>query len=134
MRILLDTHILLWALTDDPKLSVKAREYIQDPNNELYYSAVSVWEIQLKHTAHPEAFSFSAKQFADLCEEAGYVGLPIKIPHVFSLDELVWPEDRPVHKDPFDRMLISQAKAENMKLMTHDAQLLHYSDRLLLPV
>ena len=95
MNILLDTHILIWALNDDPRLPEKARELILDEGNVVYYSSVSIWEVSIKHAIHPDTRADGA----------------------------------PPHHDPFDRMLISQAKAENMTFITHDSLLPYYQEK-----
>ena len=134
MKLLLDTHILIWALNDDPALSETARELILDPDNVVYYSTVSVWEIAIKHAAHPDNVGFTGRELADFCRDAGYLCLDVKDRHVFALETLKYPEDAPRHNDPFDRMLISQAKAENMTLLTHDSLIPYYDEKCILQV
>jgi len=118
MRILLDTHILLWALSNDEKLPKKARELIENEENEIYYSVVSLWEVEIKHLAHPDIMPVSAEEIADYCEQSGYKRIIIKETHVFAMKELKREKDAQPHKDPFARMLICQADVENMVFIT----------------
>ena len=128
MKLLLDTHILIWALNNDPRLSRKARTLIQDQNNTIYCSSVSIWEISIKHSSHPEHVKFSGEQLAFYCGQAGFIPLEMREKHVFSLETISQKEGSLKHHDPFDRMLIAQAKAEHMKLITHDSLLGQYSE------
>lgn len=72
MRILLDTHILLWALSNDARLPKKARELIVDKENEIYYSVISLCEVEIKHLAHPDMMPVSAEEISGYCEQSGY--------------------------------------------------------------
>ncbi len=129
MKLLLDTHILIWALADDAKLPQKAREFISDETNELYVSVVSIWEIVIKHMLHPKEFPYSGKSFCDACMRAGYETLSVKAGHVLAVEGLRRDEKAPSHKDPFDRLLIAQAKTEGMLLLTHDELLAAYGEQ-----
>ena len=124
MRILLDTHALLWWLSDNPKLGEKARAKIADPKNLILVSAASLWEIAIKQGI--------GKIEADIAEiekevaQQGMVRLGIEADHLIELTSL--PDH---HRDPFDRMLIAQAGAEDISLLTADMQLAAYSiDRI----
>ena len=128
MKLLLDTHILIWALADDPKLPQKARELILNESNELYASVVSLWEVTIKHTLHPGELSYSGKDFYDACARAGFELLPVKAEHILVVESLHRNENAPPHKDPFDRLLIAQAKNEDMTFVTHDALLPGYGE------
>ena len=134
MNLLLDTYILIWALNEDPALPETARELILDPDNVIYYSTVSVWEIAIKHAAHPDNVEFTGKELSGFCMEAGFHCLEVKERHVFALETLKRPEDAPRHNDPFDRILVSQAKAENMVFVTHDSMIPYYGERCIMPV
>ena len=134
MNLLLDTHILIWALNEDPELSVAARELILDPTNSIYYSTVSVWEVAIKHALHPDNVQFTGKELSAFCKEAGFHCLDVKERHVFALETLKRPEDAPKHNDPFDRMLLSQAKADNMVFLTHDALIPYYNEHCIVSV
>ena len=128
MKLLLDTHILLWTLSDDVQLPEKARKLLENEENEVYYSLVSLWELQIKLLAHPGQMDFTAKQVADYCSESGFYKLPIREEHIFCLQNLKRPESAPVHKDPFDRLLICQAMEENMLFITHDHLIPDYNE------
>ncbi|MBQ8054447.1 MAG: type II toxin-antitoxin system VapC family toxin [Lachnospiraceae bacterium] len=134
MNLLLDTHILIWTLNEDPALSEKARELILDSDNAIYYSTVSVWEIAIKHALHPDNVEFTGKELASFCKEAGFLPLEVRDRHVFALDTLSRPADAPRHNDPFDRMLIAQAKAENMVFLTHDSLIPYYGEQCIMSV
>ena len=134
MNLLLDTHILIWALTEDERLPEKARQFILDPDNAIYYSTASIWEISIKHAIHPDEIEFSGRELSTYCQEAGFLQLEIRGRHVYALETLVRPKDAPPHKDPFDRILLSQAKAENMSFLTHDALISGYDEKCVIPV
>lgn len=72
MKVLLDTHIILWALTNDERLSEKAKTIILFRENDIYYSTASIWEISIKHMAHPEHMTLSGEQLSAYCQKAGY--------------------------------------------------------------
>lgn len=128
MKLLLDTHILLWALTDDVRLSAKARKLIEDADNDICYSVVSPWEVQIKHDLHPDKLAVNAQELAGYCEQAGFRPLPIRLQHVFGLASLEREAGAGVHKDPFDRILVCQAAAEKMLLVTHDSRIGEYTE------
>ena len=129
MNILLDTHILLWSVTEDEKFPDKADEIINDPKNKIYYSSVSVWEAAIKRLKHPDKIAdLSTQELTDLCDDADFQELPLMADQVLMLETLSRPDDAPPHKDPFDRILIAQAKAENMIFLTHDDTLTFYNE------
>lgn len=128
MKILLDTHILLWALSDDAKLPEKAKSIILREENDIYYSTVSVWEAAIKYSLHPEQMPVSGRALSSYCRRAGYSVLPVRDDHVWALETIKRPVDAPRHNDPFDRMLIAQAKSEGMLFVTHDALLPYYNE------
>lgn len=134
MNLLLDTHILIWALNDDPQLSQKAKEMIMDPDNAVYYSVVSIWEVSIKHSSHPEDLEFSGRELSEYCQDAGFLPLEMRDKHVYSLETLTRSENAPHYNDPFDRMLVAQAKAENMSFITHDSLIPYYEERCIIPV
>ncbi len=134
MKILLDTHIILWALTNDERLSQKAEMIISKTENEIWYSAASVWEVTIKYMNHPDHMPISGKQLSQYCHRAGYQMLPVKECHVHALERLRRMENAPMQKDPFDRILISQAKAENMMFITHDSLLPWYREECIIAV
>lgn len=127
MRLLLDTHIALWAITDSPKLSAQARNLILSPENEIYVSAASVWEIAIKHSLGRHTIPISGEKARRHFADAGYLPLPITDQHAAAVETLP-----SIHADPFDRMLVAQALTEPLKLVTHDATVAGYSDGILL--
>ena len=120
MDIILDTHILIWALDEDDRLSEGARRLIDDNNNFIYFSSLSVMEIAIKHKKNPDKMDWSAEELYHDCLEAGYYTLPFKPKHAIHLDGLKLKEGSRVNGDPFDRGLIAQAKQEGMILLSHD--------------
>ena len=134
MKILLDTHIAIWAVLDSEELSDVARAMILDEDNEIYYSAASIWEITIKHMAHPETFLYSGRHLVQGCEANGFISLPIFNKHSAELETLVRSKDAPPHKDPFDRILLAQAKSEGMKFMTHDSLIPYYNESFVINV
>ena len=131
-EILLDTHMILWAMLDDPKLNDKMRNIILDPNNTIYYSIASMWEVQIKYDL--KKMPISGIEFMHYCEQSGYHKLPVDDLHVVELAGLVRDEAAPFHNDPFDRILISQAKAEGFTFLTHDSLLRGYNESCLVEV
>ena len=134
MNLLLDTHILIWALNDDPRLPEKARELILDENNTIYYSTVSIWEVSIKHAIHSDHVDFTGQELAQYCGEAGFLPVEMRDKHVFALETITRKEGSPPHHDPFDRMLVAQAKAENMSFITHDSRIPFYEEKCIIPV
>ena len=134
MRLLLDTHILIWALLDDPRLPQLARRLIEDEANEVFYSSVAMWEVAIRHAKRPDKLAISAPDLAEYAAESGFYDMPLQEKHVFGLDALSRPEDAPPHSDPFDRIMICQAKAEGMLFITHDPLLPHYGEPCVLVV
>ena len=134
MNLLLDTHILIWALNEDPKLSEKARSLILDPGNAVYYSSVSIWEFAIKHALHPDNVAFSGKELSQYCQEAGFLPIEMRDRHVYALETITRADDAPAHHDPFDRILIAQAKAENLSFLTHDSLIPYYNETCIVPV
>jgi PIN domain nuclease of toxin-antitoxin system len=127
MQILLDTHVVLWALVDDAALSVQARGLINDDRNVLWVSAVSIWEISIKHALRRGDMPISGKEALGYCRAAGYRWLDIRPEHAAEVEALP-----PIHADPFDRLLIAQAVTEPMKLLTHDSVIARYHPDILL--
>lgn len=128
MKILVDTHIAMWSVFDADKLSKKARDILSNSENEFFYSVVSVWEIAIKGIARPDLSIADGEIFAKCCEMAGFRELSLNKSHVFALKTLKRSEDAPKHKDPFDRILICQAKIENMIFLTHDSLIPYYEE------
>jgi len=121
MKLLLDTHLLLWAASQPEKLSAAARKLLDDPRNELLFSAASLWEIAIKATLGREDFRVEPRLLRRGLLDNGYIELPITSLHAVSIDGLP-----SLHKDPFDRLLLAQAVSEGITLLTTDAQLARY--------
>ncbi len=128
MNILLDTHIALWAVADTGKLSGDVIELLESVENKVFYSIVSVWEVAIKHRIKPEQMPVPEEEFAGLCQKTGFVQLPVKNGHIFLLKTLKRTSAAPKHNDPFDRLLLAQAKYEELKLVTHDSLLPYYNE------
>lgn len=127
MRLLLDTHIALWAITDSPKLPKHARDLILAPSSEVFVSAASIWEIAIKHNLNRGNMPVSGAEAARYFSEAGYTLLPVTAEHAAATETL------PLHHaDPFDRMLVAQAFTEPFRLVTHDGVVARYGDVILL--
>ena len=134
MNILLDTHIIIWALTDDKRLSKAARTIIMDPGNNLYYSAASVFEVDMKTKSKHSNLTFSTDDFINACKEAGYIASPLKESHISAANHLVWDGPGDPHKDPFDRILLAQAVTENMHFMTSDEKIPQFKQNCIIAV
>lgn len=134
MNLLLDTHIAIWALLDDPALSQKARDMILDPDNTIYYSTVSTWEVMLKNSKDRTNLELTAEMFVEYCEEAGFVPLTLRNKHILGVHSLKRSDNAPPHNDPFDRLLIAQAKTENLSFLTHDGRIPYYIEKCIIPV
>lgn len=135
MNYLADTHILIWAITDNPKLSVKARKILLEKDNTIYYSFVNIWEIAIKHSLHKSNITFSSQQFEELCTFAGYSLLETNCKHAIMVETLKYADNAPKkHRDPFDRLLLAQAKTENMFFLTHDELVPYYNEPCIISV
>ena len=128
MKYILDTHLLIWAHLEDAKLPEAVFEVINDAENEIFYSVASIWELDIKHSKSPAKMPISGELMYSWCERAEMFPLPILNNHVFQLKSLKRKDNSPPHNDPFDRILISQAKAENMILLTRDSLLQDYEE------
>ena len=126
MKSLLDTHVLIWYFADDKKLSDEVRKLIEDDMNEIYYSALSIFEIELKHANHPDLMPFIGEEIIKYCRQVGFKPLPLNQNHVLAVKNLTRKENTPPHRDPFDRLMISQAIVESMIFITHDARIAEY--------
>lgn len=126
MNLLLDTHIALWAIADSPKLPAKARELIANPRNTVWISAASLWEITIKHSLGRGDMPVSGREALAYFEQAGYRFLPIEPEHTVAVGELPH-----LHADPFDRLLVAQARQVPMHLVTHDAMVARYGETII---
>lgn len=126
MKILLDTHVLLWFCKGDERLSLQARQIIADKANEIYYSLLSVYEVEIKHTAHPDKISMNGERFLNHCQRLGFIQAPLNIWHVLEVKNLTRKKNTPPHRDPFDRLMLCQAIVEDMIFITHDERIAEY--------
>lgn len=126
MNLLLDTHLLLWAAGQPEKLSEQARALLLDPANRLAFSAASLWEISIKSALGRADFRVDARRLWRLLLANGYRELPVSGEHSVAVHELPL-----LHKDPFDRILIAQARVEGLTLLTADAQVSCYGEAVL---
>lgn len=115
MKLLLDTHLLLWAAGQPDRLSKTARDLIEAEGSELIFSTASLWEIVIKRGLGREDFKVDARLLRRGLLDNGYTELPIASEHVVAIDTLP-----PLHKDPFDRVLVAQALVEGIILLTTD--------------
>jgi PIN domain nuclease of toxin-antitoxin system len=122
MMLLLDTHLLLWASGATEKLSDEARGLLDDPANELAFSAANLWEIAIKRGLGREDFRVEPRLLRRGLLDNGYRELAITSAHAVAVESLP-----PLHKDPFDRMLLAQALTEGITLLTADAQMAQYA-------
>ena len=128
MRLLLDTHIALWAVTDDLQLSEAARALIVEPANEVFISVAVIWEVAIKHavrcrvSAMPVSAHTALKDFL----AAGFLVLDIIPAHVLALEALPG-----LHGDPFDRIMVAQALSTPLRLLTRDTKVAAYSDTIM---
>jgi PIN domain nuclease of toxin-antitoxin system len=126
LRLLVDTHVFLWWRGDDPRLGEVEREAIRDGQNDVFLSASSIWEIAIKRSLGrletPEPASAAAVRL-------GFEPLPISFAHAEATTLLP-----PLHRDPFDRMLVAQARTEGLTLVTHDPAIRTYPGVAFLPV
>ncbi|MDY6355839.1 MAG: type II toxin-antitoxin system VapC family toxin [Catonella sp.] len=138
MKYLLDTHILLWALrgrdNNNECLPNKASEIILDPQNEIYYSSINIFEVEIKRITHPQLNLPSGEELIKFCVEAGFTPLDLKDIHTLYMKSLKKDVSVEDHKDPYDWLLVSQAKCENMRFVTHDSKLKYYLEECILSV
>ncbi|MGL4340240.1 MAG: type II toxin-antitoxin system VapC family toxin [Rhodoglobus sp.] len=118
MRVLLDTHILLWWLSDNDRLGTSLRSLITSGHNEIFVSAVSIAEIAIKRS---QGKLVAPSELLNVLTEEGFQELPLLSVHSAEVEALPWH-----HRDPFDRLLIAQARVENLTFATHDARIRDY--------
>ena len=123
MRLLLDTHLLLWALAEPGRLDAKTKSALEHPGNEVLFSAASLWEIAIKASLGRVDFNFDPQQVLQAALETGFVELP-----VCSAAAILVAKLPPHHRDPFDRLLIAQAMSEPVRFYTADPLLPPYSE------
>ena len=121
MKLLLDTHLLLWSAGELPGLTAEARAMIESPENEPLFSAANLWEIAIKRGKYRDEFPIDARVMRRRLLDNGYLELPIMSAHTVVVADLPM-----IHKDPFDRLLIAQSMVEGVILLTVDATLAQY--------
>jgi PIN domain nuclease of toxin-antitoxin system len=122
MRLLLDTHVLLWALIEPEQLPAEARAALEAPENGIYFSAANIWEIAIKRSLGRPDFLFEPETIRTAALGIGFEELPIDGTHAAGVRHLP-----PLHRDPFDRLLIAQAQREPMTLVTNDPLITRYT-------
>jgi PIN domain nuclease of toxin-antitoxin system len=121
VRVLVDTHLLLWAVASSRRLPKGARSLILDTANEVFYSAASVWEVAIKSTLRRRDFKANPTVLVRALAQSGFSELPVTAAHAARVAGLP-----AIHRDPFDRLLVAQSLAEPMTLLTNDAVLVGY--------
>lgn len=121
MRLLLDTHVLVWLISDSRRLSAAARNLLADPDNELLYSVVNLWELAIKYGLRRTSILLDPRLLRRELLKNGFVELAITGEHAVAIDQLP-----PLHKDPFDRLLIAQSIVEGITLITADPVVARY--------
>ena len=134
MNILLDTHIAIWAVTDDSRLSSKARDILLNASNTIFFSAVSTLEVNNKRKSKSNNLEFTTSDFVESCLDAGFIELPLLSKHFVAENNLIWNLDHEPHKDPYGRLLLAQAKSENYFLMTHDSIIPLFDEKCIISV
>jgi PIN domain nuclease of toxin-antitoxin system len=119
MRLLLDTHVRIWACGAPERLSEAAREVLAEPQNDVFVSAASAWEIAIKRTLG--RLNFPVDRFDGVLREMGFTELPMSVAHALAAGNLPGH-----HDDPFDRMLLAQARLEGLTLLSNDAAMSRY--------
>ena len=126
MKLLLDTHLLLWAAGEPKRLSRKAHALIENADNELLFSAASLWEVAIKRGLGRDDFHVDVRLLRRGLLDNGYSELPIASDHVVAIESLP-----PLHKDPFDRILVAQSTVEGITLLTTDSLVAQYPGPIL---
>ena len=121
MAYLLDTHALIWAAAEPARFSPEVIALLEDERNLLFFSAASIWEIAIKTALNKPHFTINAQMMAAALLRAGYRELPISAHHAAAVAGLP-----PMHQDPFDRLLVAQARSEGLTLVTNDGNILRY--------
>lgn len=115
MKVLLDSHVLVWALTGNPRLSARALDILADTENECWVSSASIWEITIKISLGKDQMNVSLDQLEAAIVEAGFRSLDISMQHALAVARIKTP-----HTDPFDRLLLAQCEIETLRLLTAD--------------
>jgi PIN domain nuclease of toxin-antitoxin system len=123
LNLLLDTHLLLWAASEPQRLSAKARALLLDPSNQLVFSSASLWEITIKNGLERSDFNVDPRRLWRMLLVNGYRELSITSEHTVAVNDLPL-----LHKDPFDRILVAQARIEGLTLLTADKMVAKYGE------
>ncbi len=115
MRLLVDTHIAVWALADSPRLSLRARAILDDPDNDCWVSSASAWELAIKVKLGKHRLKYSLAGLENAIAEAGFKALPVTVRHALAIEGIEMPD-----ADPFDRLLLAQCQTETLRLLTAD--------------
>ena len=135
MKILLDTHAIIWALTGDARLKPENEKRILNPDNSVYFSTASLWEIAIKNGKAPEKCPYSERDIYEKCIASGYELLDVHPEDIFAVRTLRVKKDHSLlNMDPFDRLLLAQAKAEKMRLLSADRNFDNYDEACLLSI
>ena len=126
MKLLLDTHVLLWAAGEPDKLSENTRFLLLDESNDLFFSSASIWEIVIKRGLGRDDFRVDPLRLRKMLVMNGYTEISVASDHALAVDGLPL-----LHKDPFDRILLAQARTEGFSLVTSDAQLTKYGEGII---
>lgn len=130
MKLLIDTHFVFWYALGDKRLPPKLLDLIADPDNDIYISEASVLEVVIKHAKNPKAMPYDGDEFVDLCNRANFATLPITLKDILAYGTLDLKAAEGRHRDPFDRLLIAQSKAQTILLATHDEAFALYGEPL----
>ena len=120
---MLDTHLLLWAASEPQRLSAKARALLLDPSNQLVFSSASLWEITSKNGLERSGFNVDPRRLWRMLLVNGYREISVTSEHTVAVNDLP-----PLHRDPFDRILVAQARVEGLTLLTADKMVAKYGE------
>jgi PIN domain nuclease of toxin-antitoxin system len=123
LNLLLDTHLLLWVASEPQRLSAKARALLLDPASHLVFSSASLWEISIKNGLERSDFNVDLRRLWRMLLVNGYRELPVTSEHAVAVNDLPL-----LHKDPFDRILVAQARVEGLTLLTADKMVAKYGE------
>ena len=122
MRVLLDTHVLLWLLVEPQRLSKQLLDALEDPGHDIMFSAVNIWEVAIKNALDKPDFNFDPDVVLQAARDAHLIELPVRAEHAARVGTLEL-----LHRDPFDRLLIAQALCEPARLLTSDRNVARYA-------
>jgi PIN domain nuclease of toxin-antitoxin system len=126
VKLLLDTHTMVWSMGQPDRLPHRIRRLIADERNSIHVSVVSIWEIVINHVLPRRGAGVSADDAAGYAKGAGYEIVPVRLQHVLAIESLSY-----VHPDPFDRLLVAQALVDGLRLVTHDTALGDYDPSII---